>query len=256
MTWMSAPALESALRPLAEAALATCDGVLARIWLTGPGDRCADCPMRPECPDQRTCLHLVASAGQSLRIDGPFRRFPIGAREVGRVPLTREPFVALKDLAALGLAERTWLATHGVQSFAALPLEHGGACIGVLAVFSRGMLTDHELDALGAAARLGALALGNLRAFRELAAGRNRLAARMSRRETPPEPAPNPSAALRPLAETERETIARVLAHTGGKVSGPKGAAAILGLKPTTLFSRMKKLGVSRKPEEQADRRA
>jgi transcriptional regulator with GAF, ATPase, and Fis domain len=53
---------------------------------------------------------------------------------------------------------------------------------------------------------------------------------------------------LRPLAEQERDAIARVLAHTGGRVSGPRGAAVVLGLKPTTLFSRMKKLGVERRP--------
>jgi transcriptional regulator with GAF, ATPase, and Fis domain len=39
-----------------------------------------------------------------------------------------------------------------------------------------------------------------------------------------------------------------VLAHTGGRISGPQGAAAILGLKPTTLDSRIKKLGVRKPP--------
>ena len=56
----------------------------------------------------------------------------------------------------------------------------------------------------------------------------------------------DPARDLRPLAESERETIERVLGHTRGKVSGPSGAARILGLKPTTLFSRMQKLGVRR----------
>ena len=37
-----------------------------------------------------------------------------------------------------------------------------------------------------------------------------------------------------------------MLELTGGKIYGPDGAAARLGLKPTTLQSRMKKLGVSR----------
>jgi PAS domain S-box-containing protein len=48
------------------------------------------------------------------------------------------------------------------------------------------------------------------------------------------------------LEELEREHIARVLEHTGGRVSGEKGAAAILGLKATTLEARMKKLGIGR----------
>src|SRR5258705_8921087 len=140
MSMLAVPALDSALRPLAEAALAACDGVLARVWLTGPGDLCAGCPMGAECPDRRACLHLVASAGLTSRLDGPFRPFPIGARDVGRIPLTREPLVLRGDLERHRLAERTWLATHAVQSFAALPLEYGGQCIGVLAVFSRGEL--------------------------------------------------------------------------------------------------------------------
>jgi transcriptional regulator with GAF, ATPase, and Fis domain len=40
--------------------------------------------------------------------------------------------------------------------------------------------------------------------------------------------------------------IRRALDATGGTIYGPEGAAAILGLKPSTLQSRMKKLGVSR----------
>ena len=44
---------------------------LARIWLTKPGDICDSCRMRPECPDQTACLHLVASAGRSLAPDEP-----------------------------------------------------------------------------------------------------------------------------------------------------------------------------------------
>jgi transcriptional regulator with GAF, ATPase, and Fis domain len=51
-------------------------------------------------------------------------------------------------------------------------------------------------------------------------------------------------AGLPPLAEVEREYLKKVLQATRWKVSGRNGAAAILGLKPTTLFFRMKKLGL------------
>lgn len=51
---------------------------------------------------------------------------------------------------------------------------------------------------------------------------------------------------LATLEETERDHIIQVLTHTNWRVSGEKGAAAILGLKPTTLEARMKKLGISR----------
>jgi formate hydrogenlyase transcriptional activator len=48
------------------------------------------------------------------------------------------------------------------------------------------------------------------------------------------------------LAEMERQFIGQVLEATNGVIYGPNGAAAILGLKPTTLQSRMKRLGVNR----------
>jgi len=49
-----------------------------------------------------------------------------------------------------------------------------------------------------------------------------------------------------PLSETdERERILAVLKETNGVVAGPRGAAQRLGLKRTTLLSRMKKLGIS-----------
>jgi formate hydrogenlyase transcriptional activator len=41
-----------------------------------------------------------------------------------------------------------------------------------------------------------------------------------------------------------REDILRVLRDTNGRVAGPNGAAARMGLKRTTLISRMKKLGI------------
>jgi formate hydrogenlyase transcriptional activator len=48
------------------------------------------------------------------------------------------------------------------------------------------------------------------------------------------------------LEETQRRHILSVLQKTGWRVSGKNGAAAILGLKPTTLESRMAKLGIKR----------
>ncbi len=48
------------------------------------------------------------------------------------------------------------------------------------------------------------------------------------------------------LEEVQRQHILRVLALTKGRIYGPAGAAALLGLKPSTLQSRMKKLGITR----------
>ncbi len=43
---------------------------------------------------------------------------------------------------------------------------------------------------------------------------------------------------------SERDEIVRVLKTTNGRVAGPDGAAAHIGIKRTTLISRMKKLGI------------
>jgi formate hydrogenlyase transcriptional activator len=48
------------------------------------------------------------------------------------------------------------------------------------------------------------------------------------------------------LEDAERGHIRRVLEQAGGVVGGPSGAAARLGMKRTTLQSKMKKLGISR----------
>jgi formate hydrogenlyase transcriptional activator len=48
------------------------------------------------------------------------------------------------------------------------------------------------------------------------------------------------------LEEAERDHICKTLEQTGWVVSGPNGAAARLGMKRSTLYFRMQKLGISR----------
>jgi formate hydrogenlyase transcriptional activator len=51
---------------------------------------------------------------------------------------------------------------------------------------------------------------------------------------------------LQTFEEVERNHILHVLESVGWRVRGDGGAAQILGLKPTTLESRMQKLKISR----------
>ena len=55
------------------------------------------------------------------------------------------------------------------------------------------------------------------------------------------------------LSDSERAVILETLQMAGWVIGGPKGAAARLGLKRTTLIGRMKKHGISR-PSQEVDR--
>ena len=164
--------------------IAECPNVaLARIWLIEPGDICATCPMRDECPDRTRCLHLVASAGRSHdpkaesgRLDGGFRRFPLGVRKIGIVARSGEP------LLASGLrgdepwiADRAWITREGVRTLAAQPLVFRGEVLGVLALFDRGLLDDGDFEWLRVFADQAAVSIANARAFEEIGALRARL---------------------------------------------------------------------------------
>jgi formate hydrogenlyase transcriptional activator len=63
------------------------------------------------------------------------------------------------------------------------------------------------------------------------------------RRETPKPPYPVQSLAD-DLAAHEKEMIETALAASGGRVSGPSGAAAKLGMPGSTLDSKIKALGI------------
>jgi transcriptional regulator with GAF, ATPase, and Fis domain len=54
------------------------------------------------------------------------------------------------------------------------------------------------------------------------------------------------SSKMKTLEETERNQILKILAETRWRIEGKDGAAAILGLHPSTLRARMHKLGVVR----------
>jgi formate hydrogenlyase transcriptional activator len=57
-----------------------------------------------------------------------------------------------------------------------------------------------------------------------------------------------PSATSRTMEEIERDAILHALRDSNWVVGGPQGAAKKLGLKRTTLASRMERLGISRRP--------
>jgi transcriptional regulator with GAF, ATPase, and Fis domain len=64
-----------------------------------------------------------------------------------------------------------------------------------------------------------------------------------------PPPAPSPMPAIlreEELRDLERISISTALQRAGGRISGPGGAADLLGIRPSTLRDRMKSLGIQR----------
>jgi len=61
------------------------------------------------------------------------------------------------------------------------------------------------------------------------------------------------SSAIRTLEEAERNQILKILSETKWRIEGKSGAAAILGLHPSTLRARMHKLGILRPETKEPD---
>ena len=164
--------------------IAACSNVaLARIWLIEMGDLCATCRFREECPDQSRCLHLVASAGNAseptrdlTRIDGAFRRFPLGVRKVGRVAASGQPLL-LSDIRGDEdwIADKEWIQREGIRTFAAQPLVFRGETLGVLAIFDRAVLGAADFDWLRIFADHASVSIANANAFEEIAFLKERL---------------------------------------------------------------------------------
>ncbi len=150
---------------------------LCRVWLIERGDICQTCPLRGECPDQTRCLHLVASAGQSVvdesvtwnGLDGRFRRFPLGVRKIGRVATTADALVVwdtAKD--NKWVVDKDWIEAESIRGMAAHPLVFRGEVIGVFAVFMREPVVMDELIWHRMLADHAAAAIANARAFDEI----------------------------------------------------------------------------------------
>lgn len=169
--------LDVVLERIVSGLVATSGLALARVWLRRPGDICERCPMRTECPDRSSCLHLVASDGHSLdpaepswtRLDGAFRRFPFSVRKIGRIGASGEP-ILVPDIAedASWIVRPGWAAREQIRSFAGQPLVFRGETLGVLGIFSRSTIDEADFAWLRTFADYAGVAIANARAFEEI----------------------------------------------------------------------------------------
>ena len=152
------------------------DVALARLWLIGPGDQCESCPNAAACSDRSRCLHLVASTSRSLdgatvstnRLNGDFRRIPIGAFKVGAVAAAGAPVVVTDPGHDPKIRRPEWVRAEQIAGFAGLPLDCRGERLGVLGVFVRAPITDAAVDVLRIVANHTAAAIATARAVAEV----------------------------------------------------------------------------------------
>lgn len=177
----------SELFPLAVQRLAEGPSVaLVRIWILQPPlpDDCSTCRFANECLNRERCLHLMASSGRSLsdvegnwqRLDGAFRRFPIGVRKVGQIAATGQSL----EVANVGqdhawVANPEWIAAERITSFVGHPLMHRGEVLGVLGLFARNPPGASCFEWLRMIADHLAAAIANARALEEILLLRKRL---------------------------------------------------------------------------------
>jgi transcriptional regulator with GAF, ATPase, and Fis domain len=201
-------------------------------------------------PDGGT-LTLLASGGTPRgggsysRLDGEFREMAVADATMAGIAAARQPFIVPGIRGdEEWLSNPGWAARQGLRAFLAFPLVEDDRVVGIFAVFDREVPTADLLAQLQLLADITASRVAELQAF---GADRPTHAATAAGQTVPAEAVVAESLAVVTRAELrrrEKQNIEAALAETRGKVFGPSGAAALLGMRPTTLASRIKALKI------------
>jgi C4-dicarboxylate-specific signal transduction histidine kinase/uncharacterized membrane protein affecting hemolysin expression len=151
---LSTTGLNKQLKCITDALVDTFDADFARIWLIKGGDRCdsgcvhAKAKEEPYvCRYRDRCLHLTASSGRYTHIDGQIhRRIPLGNCKIGRIASGQDCKFLTNDVTHdPHVHDHDWARDLGLVSFAGYKLASTtGECVGVLALFSKHVITDEE----------------------------------------------------------------------------------------------------------------
>ncbi|MBL9087527.1 MAG: response regulator [Planctomycetia bacterium] len=122
---------------LAEQIVRLSPGASARVYLLGPGDRCATCPRARECTTRDRCLHLAAERGTFAQLPTVAERIPRTlspwADALGATTLERRVRVA-QEIAAPGQPAAGQPAQEGDAVSLLLSLRAGAEVVGVVAI--------------------------------------------------------------------------------------------------------------------------
>ena len=151
--------------------------VCVQVWLIEPGDLCATCSYRSECPDQSRCLHLAAAKAKSILGGGkgfgkftpPTARMPLGVPPIGSVVVSGQMRdVPNFDSLPVSPLDPEWMREEGVRAYTISPISYKGEPLGAIVAATR-EAPQEELRPWGPifANHIGA-AIANARAFKEI----------------------------------------------------------------------------------------
>ncbi|MFN6502397.1 MAG: GAF domain-containing protein [Nostoc sp. DedQUE01] len=159
--------LENMMRHCTEALVQHLDAAFARIWTLNK---------------QENVLQLQVSSGIYTHINGPHRRVPVGEFKIGLIAQEGKPHLTNCVQTDPRVGNKEWALREGMVAFAGYPLIVEGETVGVIAMFSRQVVTESTFKALEFAAQ--EIAIGIKRKQTEIAlresARRERLLNRLS----------------------------------------------------------------------------
>ncbi|MDD5027613.1 MAG: PAS domain S-box protein [Candidatus Omnitrophica bacterium] len=146
--------LEEKLKIITDSVVDIFEADFSRIWLMGPPDRCnLGCPHAEvkegphACVNREHCLHLVSSSGRYTHIEGgAHSRVPFGCYKIGGIASGEYPsFLTNEVTVDPRVHNHVWAKESGLVSFAGFRLGlSGGETIGVLALFSKHVISSEE----------------------------------------------------------------------------------------------------------------
>ena len=201
----------------------------------------------PGVDRRRRRLTLMASAARRREAEATTGLMASSARwQWGQPPSRASPSVGSRSWCKASAAMKSgscnpgWAARQGLRAFLAFPLVEDRRITGIFAIFDREVPTTEFVGQLQLLADVTASRVAELQSHEADAAA----ATTAARAAKTPSGDPQIVITRAELRQREKQNIEAALAETHGKVFGTRGAAALLGMRPTTLASRIKALKI------------
>ena len=127
-------ATQGLLQGCTDALVRNLDAAFARIWTL---------------KETEQVLELQASSGLYTHLNGRHSRIPLGHLKIGKIAAEKQPHLTNSVIGDPCIPEQEWAKQNGLIAFAGYPLLRNQRVVGVMAIFSRHILTSFTLNSLG-----------------------------------------------------------------------------------------------------------